>query len=415
MTRAASAEVAAAVADAHRREWAFVLAATARVATDWDVAEEAVQDAYASALSAWDARGIPANPGAWLTTAARRRALDLRRRAATARNALPRLLPEEPAADEPDTVDFADDRLRLIFSCCHPALSLEARVALTLRMVGGLTTAEIARAFLVSESTMAARITRAKKKIAAARIPYRVPDADELPERLDAVLNVVHLVFTTGYSAPEGQDLIRGGLVERALELAAMLHGLLPQQPEVAGLLALILLTDARRAARVDAAGLPVLLADQDRARWDAGGIRSGLAALRAAFALGRPGRFTLMAAIAAVHDEAPAWSETDWGQIRGLYDVLAEVWPSPVVALNRAVAVGFADGFGEGLAQLDGLRDEPQLAGYGYLEAARADFLARLGRVPEARRSYEEAIVLTGNAAERRLLESKLAGLHVP
>jgi RNA polymerase sigma-70 factor (ECF subfamily) len=407
---AAGTEVAAAVAEAHCREWAFVLAATARVAPDLGTAEEAVQDAYASALATWDERGIPRNTGAWLTTAARRRALDLQRRAAVAARALPRLLPDEAGEDE--AVAVPDDRLRLIFTCCHPALAEEAQVALTLRLVCGLSTADVARAFLVPEPTMAARITRAKKKIAVARIPYRVPEPEEVPERLRAVLSVVHLVYTTGHTAPEGEDLMRRGLAERGLELALLLRQLLPREPEVAGLLALILLTDARRPARLDGDGMPVLLPDQDRAAWDRAAIAAGLRMLTAALELGRPGRFTLMAAIAAVHDEAGTWDETDWAQIRGLYDLLQDVWPSPVVALNRAIAVGFAESPAAGLAELDRLAADPVLARYGYLAAARADFLARLDRIPEARSAYEEAVLLTGNEPERRLLERKLATL---
>jgi RNA polymerase sigma-70 factor (ECF subfamily) len=287
-------------------------------------------------------------------------------------------------------------------------------VALTLRLVCGLSTAEVARAFLVAEPAMAARITRAKKKIAAAGIPYRVPEPEDLPERLQSVLSVVHLVYTTGHTAPEGEGLLRRGLSERALELALLLRTLLPREPEVAGLLALVLLTDARRPARTDPDGTPVLLPDQDRDAWDRDAIAAGLRALAAAFELGRPGRFTLMAAIAAVHDEAETWADTDWLQIRGLYDVLLDVWPSPIVALNRAVAIGFADGPAEGLDELDRLAAEPALAGYGYLAAARADLLTRLDRPAEARAAYEEALLLTGNAAERRLLERRLAALPV-
>ncbi|WP_347882111.1 DUF6596 domain-containing protein [Amnibacterium sp. CER49] len=409
---ATSAEVAAAVSAAHRREWAFVLAAAARLAPDLGAAEEAVQDAYASALATWGERGIPVSPGAWLTTAARRRALDLRRRAVVAERALPQLLPEPDPADDRGAVP--DDRLRLIFTCCHPALAEEARVALTLRLVCGLSTADVARAFLVAEPTMAARITRAKKKVAAACIPYRVPEPDDLPERLQSVLSVVHLVYTTGHTAPDGEGLLRRSLSERALELALLLRALLPREPEVAGLLALVLLTDARRPARVDPDGVPVLLPDQDRDVWDREAIAAGLRALAAAFELGRPGRFTLMAAIAAVHDEAETWAGTDWRQIRGLYDLLLDVWPSPIVALNRAVAIGFADGPAEGLEELDRLAAEPVLAGYGYLASARADLLTRLGRPTQARAAYEEALLLTGNAAERRLLERRLAALRV-
>ena len=314
--------------------------------------------------------------------------------------------------DDPPGAPVADDRLRLVFTCCHPALAAESQVALTLRLVCGLTTAEVARAFLVSEPTMAARITRAKKKIAGARIPFRVPDAHELPERVDTVLTVVHLLFTTGHTAPSGDRLVRGDLVERALDLARMLRELLPRDREVAGLLALILLTDARRATRVDADGAQVLLADQDRTRWDRPAIDEGLALVRESLAARPPGRFALMAAIAAVHGEAPTWDQTDWREVVALYDILLETWPSPVVALNRAVAVGFADGPAAGLAALDALAGEPQLAGYGYLAVARGDALARLGRSREARSALEEALHMTDNAVERAQLERRLARL---
>ncbi|HKU01257.1 MAG TPA: DUF6596 domain-containing protein [Arthrobacter sp.] len=412
MPQAASAEVAAAVADAHRREWAFVLAATVRVAGDIDTAEEAVQDAYASALSTWGGSGIPRNPGAWLTVAARHRALDMRRRAATFQRSLPKLLePEEYDGGLPDFEPggIPDDRLRLIFTCCHPALALEARVALTLRLLCGLSTAEVARAFLVPESTMAARITRAKKKIAAAHIPYRVPPASELHERVDGVLAVVYLVYTTGHTAPSGTELMRRDLAERGLELARMLRVLLPADPDVAGLLALVLLTEARRDARLDEHHDAVLLEHQDRSAWDRQSINEGVALLREALAARPPGRFALMAAIAAVHDESASWSDTDWQEILGLYDLLMERWPSPVVRLNRAIALGFAAGYAEGLAELDALGAEPQLARYPYLAAARGDFLVRLGRAEEARVAFEEALILTDNDAERRFLRGRL------
>lgn len=413
MPRAASSEVAAAVADAHRREWGFVLAATVRVAGDIDAAEEAVQDAYASALSTWGGNGIPRNPGAWLTVTARRRALDMRRRAATAQRALPKLLePEEYSDGSRDAADIPDDRLRLIFTCCHPALALEAQVALTLRLLCGLSTADVARAFLVPEATMAARITRAKKKIAAAGIPYRVPPASELHERVDGVLSVVYLVYTTGHTAPSGADLMRRDLAERGLELARTLRALLPTDPDVAGLLALILLTDARRAARLDEHQEQVLLAHQDRSKWDRPAIAEGVALLREALVSRPPGRFALMAAIAAVHDESGSWSGTDWREILVLYDLLLERWPSPVVRLNRAIALGFAAGFAEGLAELDALGAEPQLARYPYLAAARADFLSRLGRLEEARVAFQEALILTDNDAERRSLRARMGEL---
>jgi RNA polymerase sigma factor (sigma-70 family) len=416
MGSAVSSEVAAAVADAHRREWAFVLAATVRVAGDLDSAEEAVQDAYASALSTWGDRGVPRNPGAWLTTAARHRALDVRRRAATAQRALPKLL--ELAGDDGSErieLDVPDDRLRLVFTCCHPALPMEAQVALTLRFVCGLTTRDVARAFLVPEPTMAARITRAKRKITKAHIRYQVPTAAQLPARVHAVLEVVHLVFTTGHTAPSGASLLRRDLTERAHDLARMLRLLLPDDHEVAALLSLILLTDARREARVDSSGGPVLLADQDRSRWDQAAIGEGIALLREALTHRAPSRFALMAAIAAVHDEARSWEDTDWSEIRGLYDLLLEAWPSSVVAMNRAIATGFAIGPAEALAELDRLALDPVLARYGYLAAARADFLRRLGRTEEAIAAYDEAVLLTENGAERDFLLGALERLRKP
>jgi len=406
--------VAAAVADAHRREWAFVLAATVRVTRDLELAEECVQDAYARALATWVSRGVPANAGAWLTTVARRRAVDLLRRDATLRRSLPLLIddPIDPGPSTTGSHTIADDRLRLIFTCCHPAIAPEAQVALTLRLLCGLTTAEVGRAFLVSEPTMAARITRAKKKIAAARIPYRVPPASELPARIDAVLTVIHLLFTTGHTAPAGSDLLRRDLVERALDLARMLRTLLPDNQDVAGLVALILLTDARSAARVGTDGRLRLLADQDRTKWDRHAISEGIDLVREALRRRPPGRFALMAAIAAVHAEAPTWQDTDWCELVALYDLLVQIWPSPVVALNRAVAVGFASGPLAGLEALDTLAAEPQLAGYGYLAAARADFLRRLGRVAQARECYEEALMLTENSVERDFLVGRLEQL---
>ncbi|TFV87006.1 DUF6596 domain-containing protein [Blastococcus sp. CT_GayMR16] len=419
MTDEPASAVAAAVADAHRREWAFVLAATVRVTRDLDVAEECAQDAFAAALTDWRTNGVPARPGAWLTTAAKRRALNVLRHRGVERRHLPLLVeddvvpgPGEALDDGPAGAQLPDDRLRLIVTCCHPALDRTAQVALTLRLMCGLSTAEVARAFLVSEPTMAARITRAKKKIAVARIPYRVPSAEELPERVDAVLGVVHLLFTTGHTTPSGDELVRRDLVERSIELARMLRRLLPEDPAVAGLLALLLLTDARRETRTGPGGRLLLLEEQDRARWDRGAIAEGVDLVREALRARPPTRYALQAAIAAVHAETPSWDDTDWREIVALYDVLTRLWPSPVVALNRAVAVGFARGAAEGLAALDGLSAEPQLAGYGYLPAARGSFLRRLGRTAEAREAYAEALLLTENAVEREFLAGRLREL---
>ncbi|WP_448616910.1 RNA polymerase sigma factor [Modestobacter sp. URMC 112] len=413
------AAVAAAVADAHRREWAFVLAATVRVTRDLDAAEECVQDAFAAALTDWCTSGVPARPGAWLTTTARRRALNVVRHRGVEHRHLPLLVEDETLPGPGDLLDdpradgeLPDDRLRLVVTCCHPALDRPAQVALTLRLVCGLSTAQVARAFLVGEATMAARITRAKKKIAVARIPYRVPPAAELPARVDAVLSVVHLLFTTGHTAPAGEELVRRDLVERSVELARMLRRLLPQDPAVAGLLALLLLTDSRRETRTGPDGRLLLLEEQDRSRWDRRAIAEGVALVRESLRARPPTRYALQAAIAAVHAEAPTWDDTDWGEVLALYDVLTRLWPSPVVALNRAVAVGFARGAAAGLRALDELAGERQLAGYGYLPAARAALLRRLGRVGEARDAYAEALALTGNAVERAFLEGRLREL---
>nr|BFE56691.1 sigma-70 family RNA polymerase sigma factor [Dactylosporangium thailandense] len=397
--------VRSAIADAHRREWARVLAATVRVARDLDLAEECVQDAYVSALDAWLRQGVPANPGAWLTTAAQRRALNAHRRAATLRSKLPLLV---VPTDVPDVSHFPDDRLRLVFTCCHPALAREAQLALTLRLVCGLTTAEIARAFLVSESTMAARVTRAKKKIAAARIPYRVPSPGELPERLDAVLTVVHLVFTTGHTAPAGDTLLRPDLVERALDLARTLCALMPDEREARAMLALMLLHDARRATRTAPDGRLLPLEEQDRGAWDRAGIEEGLALVRAALRGGRPGRFALQATIAALYTEAPTYAETDWRQLLAVYDLLLAAWPTPVVALNRAVVVAMVHGPAAALRLLDELAADPRLAGYHYLPAARAELLVRTGDLDGARAAYTEALEHCGNAVERAFLSQR-------
>jgi RNA polymerase sigma-70 factor (ECF subfamily) len=407
------ADVEAAVADAHRREWGFVLAATVRVAGSVDLAEECVQDAYGAALDAWRRQGVPRSPGAWLTTTARRRALDVLRREQTLRRKLPLLVepgvqdgPDAELAEAEDEV-ITDERLRLVFTCCHPALAREAQVALTLRLLCGLTTTEIAAAFLVPEATMAARVTRAKKKITAAGIPYRVPGSIELPDRLDAVLTVVHLVFTTGHTAPTGDALVRPDMVDRALDLGRVLRSLMPDEPEVRGLLALMLLTDARRDTRVDDAGRLVLLADQDRGRWDRGQVLEGLALVRDLHH-SRVGRFGVQAAIAAEHALAPSYAETSWPRVVALYDALLREWPSPVVELNRAVALAEVAGPEAALAEVDRLADDGRLAGYRYLPATRADLLRRLGRQAEAATAYDDALALADNDAERAFLTAR-------
>ncbi|WP_238016208.1 DUF6596 domain-containing protein [Dactylosporangium sp. AC04546] len=392
-----------------------MLAATVRVARDLDLAEECVQDAYLAAMDAWLRQGVPANPGAWLTTTAQRRALNAHKRASTLRSKLP-LLVVPDAADDAEPDDIPDDRLRLVFTCCHPALAREAQLALTLRLVCGLTTAEIARAFLVSEPTMAARVTRAKKKIAAARIPYRVPSAEELPDRLDAVLTVVHLVFTTGHAAPVGDALVRSDLVERALDLARTLCALMPDEREAVGLLAMMLLHDARRATRIGPDGRLLRLEEQDRSRWDAAQITEGLRLVRAALRGGKPGRFALQATISALYAEAPTYADTDWGQLRDVYDLLLAVWPSPVVALNRAVVVSMlpppAGGPAVALSLVDALAEDARLAAYHYLPATRADLLHRLDRPAEAADAYRQAIALCDNAVERAFLSARLAAV---
>jgi RNA polymerase sigma-70 factor, ECF subfamily len=403
-----SDEVARAVAEAHRHEWSFVLAATARVARDLDLAEECVQEAYVTALDAWERDGIPRSPGAWLTTTARRKALDAMRREQVLKTKLPMLIePEVSEVDDPESVP--DDRLRLIFTCCHPALAQEAQVALTLRLVCGIPTPHIAQAFLVSEATMAARLTRAKKKIAAAHIAYRVPDEAELPDRLDAVLTVIHLLFTTGHTAPSGDELVNQELVERSVDLARLLRSLMPDEREVRGLLALLLVTHARRATRTDASGRLLLLSEQDRSAWDRAEIAEAHRLVVDALRGGLRGRYALQAAIAALHAVAPTYDETDWPQILSLYDELLAVWPSPVVALNRAIALSMVSGPGAALPVIESLEQEGRLDGYRYLPATKADLLRRLGRMKEAAEQYRAALELAENEAERAFLSSRL------
>ena len=402
---------AEAVEQAHRHEWAVVLAATVRLTRDLDLAEECAQEAYVAALQTWPTQGVPSRPGAWLTTTARRKALDRLRREQTLRRKLP-LLVEPDGEHSIDVADevVADDRLRLVFICCHPTLSPDAQVALTLRLVCGVPTAEVARAFLVPEATMAARLTRAKKKIAQARIPFRLPAVDELPQRLDSVLTAVHLLYSTGHTAAGGADLAREGVCRRAVDLARVLVALLPDEPEARGLLGLLLLAEARRPARTDGDGHLVLLADQDRTRWDRTLVAQGLRFTAEATASPRAGRFALQAAIAGGHAVAPDAESTDWRRILRLYDALLRVWPSPVVALNRAVAVSFVDGPAAALELVTALDTDPHLAAYPYLPATRADLLRRLGRPDEAAAAYREALTMTGNEAERAFLADRIA-----
>ncbi len=371
-----------------------------------------------TALERWSRDGVPPNPGAWITTTARNRAIDrLRRRRRlvekTEQLGREQLVDEELRAVEPgeeaDAMPIDDDRLRLIFTCCHPALPLDARVALTLRTLGGLQTPEIARAFLVPETTLAQRLVRAKKKIRDAGISYRVPPDHLLPERLDGVLQVLYLVFNEGYGASSGEGLIRRDLSAEAIRLARVLVALMPDEPEALGLLALMLLHDARRDARVGPDGALVLLDDQDRARWDHERIREGVALMERALRMRARGPYQLQAAIAALHDEAATPAATDWAQIAALYGELERRSPSPVVALNQAVAVAMAEGFEVGLARMDRIAATGVLDDYPYLHAARADLLRRLGRLDDARVAYERALGLTANAAERRFLRRRL------
>ena len=388
-----------------------MLAATVRVTRDLDEAEEAVQDAYLQALKRWASDGVPDRPGAWLTTVARRTALNGVRHREVLRRKLP-LLVEPDAAEPPEpTGPIPDDRLRLVFTCCHPALAQEAQIALTLRLVCGVATADIAHAFLVPEPTMAARITRAKKKIAAARIPYAVPAAEDLPARVSVVLTVLHLLYSAGHTAASGDDLVRDELTGRALDLARMLRALLPADTEVAGLLALLLVHQARRATRTDDAGRLLRLEDQDRSRWDTMMIAEADRLVVEALKGGPPGRFSVQAAIAALHAQAPSYAETDWPQILTLYDVLLRLWPSPVVALNRAVALAMVDGPAAALAEIARLEDDGRLAGYRYLPAAKADLLHRLGRDTEAAEAYRAALALSDNAVEQEFLAARLSG----
>ena len=398
------------IAGLFREEWGQVVATLIRLTGDWDLAEDCAQDAFTQAIQRWPTEGIPPRPGAWLTTTARNRAIDRLRRAA-AGAAKMRELAERPALSTADTGgtapadEFQDDRLRLMFTCCHPVLPFEARVALTLRTLAGLTTAEIAQAFLVSEVTMSKRLTRAKSRIRDAGIPFRTPSPELLPERLDSVLGVLYLLFNEGYAASSGDALIRQGLSDEAIRLGRLLVRLMPEEPEAAGLLALMVLHDARRPARLDGDEL-VPLEDQDRSRWQHERIGEATAVLDQALRHGRVGPYQIQAAIAACHATAPSFDETPWDEIAALYRRLETLVPSAIVRLNRAIAVGMVDP-GRGLALLAAL--ESDLRHHHLLPAAQADLLRRQGRLPEAALAYRSALALAPTGAERRYLERRL------
>ncbi|WP_281914551.1 RNA polymerase sigma factor [Massilia varians] len=420
------AQVERSIAAVWRIESARIVAVVARMVRDVGLAEELAQDALVVALEHWPRQGIPDNPGAWLTTTAKHAALDRLRRDRLLRQKLERIgldLEAQQALVVPDFVDslddarqdvIGDDLLRLMFTACHPVLSLDARLALTLKLLGGLSTQEIARAFLVPEATMAQRIVRAKRTLGEARVPFELPPPSELGERLGAVLEAVYLIFNEGYTATAGEDWMRPALLEEALRLGRMLAELAPSEPEAHGLVALMELQASRMGARLDAEGRPVLLLDQDRARWDGVLVRRGLAALARAAQLGQArGPYVLQAEIAACHARARAAGDTDWRAIAALYAELAQVQPSPVVELSRAVAVGMADGPAAGLLLADALLLDGKLAGYHWLPSVRADLLAKLGRLEEARREFERAAAMTANSRERELLLARARAPH--